>query len=191
MSAPRNCFLAYHRADAPAADRFVTEFDGVWRALIDRGIDASMAGAIVNSSNDAYIKTSIRETYLRATTVTIVLVGAHTWSRKFVDWEIAASLEHTATSPRSGLLAIRLPGAPADDAAILRTRLGDNIRGDDGYARLWPYPRTRAELAAMIEDAHRRRDTHAHLADNSRRLRERNAYVGGPPAGRLAARLAR
>ena len=34
------------------------------------------------------IRQKIRDNYLQDSTVTVVLVGAHTWQRKFVDWEI-------------------------------------------------------------------------------------------------------
>ena len=41
------------------------------------------------------IRQIIRDDYLRKSTVTVVLVGKHTWQRKFVDWEIGSSLRHT------------------------------------------------------------------------------------------------
>lgn len=51
----------------------------------------------------------IRETYLKDSTVTIVLVGAETWKQKNVDWEIDASLSEFPHHSKSGLLGIILP----------------------------------------------------------------------------------
>jgi hypothetical protein len=55
------------------------------------------------------VRQKIREEFLRDSAVTVVLVGASTWKRKHVDWEIGASVRHTQTHPRSGLLGILLP----------------------------------------------------------------------------------
>ena len=68
-----------------------------------------MPGDIINSNDADYIMQQIRERHLRTTTVTIVMIGKETWGRKFVDWEIAASLRNTKTTTASGLLAINLP----------------------------------------------------------------------------------
>ena len=44
--------------------------------------------------------------------MTVVLIGAETWKRKHVDWEIGASIRETEHNPRSGLLGILLPTYP-------------------------------------------------------------------------------
>src|SRR5690625_1135126 len=107
----RKCFISYHHDDESEVQKFIQDFDHSRDVLIARGIGASMAGDIINSNNSDYIKNRIREKYLRDTTVTIVLIGKCTWSRKFVDWEVSASLRNTPTASRSGLLAITLPSA--------------------------------------------------------------------------------
>jgi MTH538 TIR-like domain (DUF1863) len=53
------------------------------------------------------IKRYIADEYLDETNVTIVLIGRRTWQRKFVDWEIRASLHK-----KSGLIGIFLPSHP-------------------------------------------------------------------------------
>ncbi len=166
----RVCFLSYHRADFPHAKRFTDDFCAAYDRLIDRGIEASMAGAIASSEEADYIKHSIRTTYLRDSVVTIVLLGPCTWSRKFVDWEIAASLEKGEDYKRNGLLILILPGMDAD---LARTRIKDNI--DSGYAVVRHYPTSEAELIDAIEAAYllRERDD---LVDNSEPLRKRNAF---------------
>ena len=54
----------------------------------------------------------IREKQIRDAVVTVVLIGPCTWQRKFVDWEIGASLSETKSNPRCGLLGILLPNHP-------------------------------------------------------------------------------
>lgn len=52
------------------------------------------------------IRQIIRNEYLRDSTMTVVLVGAYIWQRKFVDWEIGSSIRKMQNNPRSGLLGI-------------------------------------------------------------------------------------
>lgn len=170
----RKCFISYHHDDENEVRQFIQNFDHDQDVLIARGIGASMAGDIINSDNDDYIKARIREKYLRDTTVTVVLVGKCTWARKFVDWEVAASLRNTSTASRSGLLAITLPSAADYYHKQLPARVADNMDGEDGYARWWKYPTSASSLADCIETAHDARSTRAHLVDNTRELRSHN-----------------
>lgn len=174
----RKCFISYHHDDEYEVQQFIQDFDHDQDVLIARGIGASMAGDIINSTNEDYIKARIREKYLRDTTVTIVLVGRCTWARKFVDWEVAASLRNTSTASRSGLLAITLPSAADYYDKKLPARVRDNIMGvsgADGYARWWKYPSSASSLANLIETAYDARSSRAHLVDNNRDLRSYNS----------------
>lgn len=171
----RKCFISYHHDDEVEVQRFIESFDHNQDVLIARGIGASMSGDIINSRDEAYIKSRIREKYLRDTTVTIVLVGECTWARKFVDWEVAASLRNTATATRSGLLAITLPSAANNTDRRLPERVADNVDGESGYARWWKYPSTASHLASLIETAHRARTTRSDMVDNTRALRAHNS----------------
>lgn len=171
----RKCFISYHHADEAEVQQFITTFDHNHDVLIARGIGASMSGDIINSTNADYIKAQIRSKYLRDTSVTIVLVGKNTWGRRFVDWEIAASLRNTSTASASGLMAITLPSVATDPGRQLPARLQDNFDGENGYARWWKYPTSTEGLANMIEEAYSARTKLAHLRDNTRALRQRNA----------------
>lgn len=171
----RKCFISYHHDDEYEVEQFIETFDHNQDVLIARGIGASMAGDIINSTDDDYIKARIREKYLRDTTVTIVMVGKCTWARKFVDWEVAASLRNTATASRSGLMAITLPSAADYSDRELPIRVSDNVAGEDGYARWWKYPSSASGLADMIETAYGYRSTRDYLVDNSRSLRSYNS----------------
>lgn len=169
------CFISYHHDDESEVARFIQTFDHNRDVLIARGIGAGMSGDIINSVDKDYIMRQIREKYLRDTSVTIVLIGRETWGRKYVDWEIAASLRNTSLSPASGLLAITLPSAADYSGRQLPDRLSDNVNGEDGYARWWTYPSSPQGLAQLIETAYTARTEKAHLRDNSRPLRQRNA----------------
>lgn len=171
----RKCFISYHHADEAEVEQFIQTFDHDRDVLIARGIGASMPGDIINSIDADYIKSQIRAKYLRDTTVTIVLVGRETWGRKFVDWEIGASLRKTATASASGLLAITLPSAANYSGKKLPARLDDNVNGESGYARWWKYPSSGEALAGLIEEAYAARTAKADRRDNTRPLRMRNA----------------
>ncbi|OMG24172.1 TIR domain-containing protein [Actinomyces naeslundii] len=174
----RKCFISYHHADEIEVAQFIQTFDHNQDVLIARGIGASMSGDIINSTNDDYIMRKIRENYLRDTSVTIVMIGKETWKRKFVDWEIAASLRNTPQVSASGLLAITLPSVAAYADRQLPYRLKDNIQGKDGtegYARWWRYPSNSDTLAELIEIAYSNRTKKDYLRNNSRPLRQRNA----------------
>lgn len=171
----RKCFISYHHADEAEVERFIQTFDHDRDVLIARGIGASMSGDIINSTNEDYIKSQIRERYLRDTTVTIVLVGRETWGRKFVDWEVGASLRNTMTASASGLLAVTLPSAADYSGKKLPARVEDNVNGETGYAKWWKYPTSGAVLADLIETAYAARTERAEQRSNSRPLRMRNA----------------
>lgn len=168
-------FVSYHHADEAEVAAFIDHFDHDHDVLISRGIGASMAGDVINSTDADYIKRRIRELYLRDSSVTLVLVGAQTWGRRFVDWEIAASLRNTATSSRNGLVAITLPSVSQTPGRQPPVRVSDNIDGENGYARWMKYPTSAASLAGMIDDAFTRRTSHADKVNNTRALRMRNA----------------
>ena len=169
------CFVSYHHDDEKEVEQFIDTFDHSHDVFIANGIGAGLPGDIINSSDSDYIMQQIRERYLRTTTVTIVMLGKNTWGRKYVDWEIAASLRNTKTTTASGLLAISLPSVQYYSDLQIPARLGDNIDGDHGYARWWRYPSNSDALAHFIEIAYSNRTRKGFLRNNSRKLRQRNA----------------
>lgn len=175
----RRCFISYHHQDESEVQEFIGDFDHDGDILISRGIGASMPGDVINSNDSQYIMRRIRELYLNNSTVTIVLVGRCTWARKYVDWEVAASLRNTANSNRNGLMAITLPSASQYNSRRLPERVNDNVDGEHGYARWWKYPSDTASLASMIEEAYSARVDRSHLAENSRQLFGKNRLCLG------------
>lgn len=90
-----------------------------------------------------------------------------TWARRYVDWEIQASLRHGKTATPNGLLGLVLPSAGKKPKAP--DRLSKNLLGKnsgDGYARWYWYPQRKDTLAKHIEDAFQARTSRAHLIVN-------------------------
>jgi hypothetical protein len=114
------------------------------------------------------IRRKIRDEYLRDSTVTVVLVGAETWKRKHVDWEIGSSIRDTQFNPRSGLLGILLPTYPLFsknqfDPHTIPPRLYYNI--ECKFAEMRPWSTNSESVQKWIHEAFLRRNTI--IPDNS------------------------
>ena len=115
---------------------------------------------------DDKILAEIRQNHLKDSTVTIVLIGSETANRKWIDWEIYASLRPYSSRSRNGLLGIYLPTADETPA-----RLQDNI--DSGYAVTMKWENISWQLRSKIDEAYRNREK-IDLLRNSRKRRDRN-----------------
>ena len=83
-----NVFVSYyHDQDQWDRERFV-------RMMGDNIIDRSVNIGDIPGPNPPTEATlqQIREEFIAQVSVTVVLIGRCTWQRKFVDWEIGASL---------------------------------------------------------------------------------------------------
>ncbi len=158
MAVRHKCFLSYHRTDKSAVDTFIGKFEG---AFIRRGIQ--MEEDIIDSDNTDYVMQRIRTLYLQDSTVTIVLIGKCTWARRFVDWEVQASLRKPPEGPPpNGLLAIQL----WETYKTLPNRVNLNV--DSGYAKFYKYPSSTTTLATIVDAAFDARTDKAHLIENPR-----------------------
>ena len=169
------CFLSYHVDDADEVAAFVEDYG---EAFIAKVLGISLEDDFVDSDDTDYVMDQIREKYLTDSTVTIVMVGKCTWSRRFVDWEIYSTLRNDKNNKRSGLMAITLPSAADYDAKRPPGRVADNVlgqNGNEGYARWWKYPTSAEILRSRIEIAYAARSSRADLIDNSRPRRMANA----------------
>lgn len=171
-------FISYHdgRRDGGVGDY---EYRVLFEQRFAGSAEAFVSGAVQDGDIDLTLSTDatrqrIREEYLRNTSVTVVLVGARTWQRKHVDWEIGASLRHTAFNPRSGVLGILLPTYPGYprqyNPHTIPPRLHDNL--ECGYATLHPWSDDPAQVKTWIHQAFARRNEV--LPDNSRTQFARN-----------------
>lgn len=167
----RRCFISYHHADELEVRAFIDRFSGPSGVFTHRALGVDLEPDIIESADTEYVMRRIREQYMAFTSVTIVMVGRGTWARRYVDWEIAASLRNGFAAPANGLLGVRLPsfimgvdGYPG--------RLNDNLLSapilpwQDCYARCIQYPTTAQELRDAIEQAYARREAGAHMINN-------------------------
>ncbi len=157
MPMSHKCFISYHADDKQAVENFCKKFSG---SFIHRGI--TMQGDIINSNDTNYVMQRIRQLYLQDSTVTIVLIGKCTWARKFVDWEIQASLRKPANGYPNGLVAIQL----WQSYNSLPNRMLLNV--SSGYAKFYKYPSSSIVLTNIIDEAFNARFNKNHLIDNPR-----------------------
>jgi hypothetical protein len=123
----RKVFVSYqHHGDQGYYEAFSKTFCDTYDVITDNSLERRIDSEDVN-----YVIRRIREGYVSGSSCTIVLVGKDTWGRKYVDWEIQATLEK-----KHGLIGVRLPTAPTtpQNTVIVPGRLFDNIKS--GYA-LW------------------------------------------------------
>jgi hypothetical protein len=159
----RKVFISHFRGDRKEVDDFIQGFGSVF---IPKVLGANDNDEFIKSTNPEYVMQRIREKYLEDSSVTIVLLGSCTHSRRYVDWEIKSSLQLGRYLP-NGLMGIVLPSQ--NNTAHLPDRLKANWnKNHEGcYARYWSYPSTRQQLWGWIEDAYQARESRAHLIDNS------------------------
>jgi hypothetical protein len=161
----RKCFISYYHADDDEVRRFVDIFDHTHDVFIVRRL-GEMPDDIINSNNTDYVMSRIRQNYIRDSTVTIVLAGQCTWARRYVDWEIQASLRSGETITPNGLLGIKLP-----TFTRFPERLESNLKRPgqtDSYAGWIDYPQSLDTLESAIEWAFARRTTHRQYIQNTR-----------------------
>lgn len=101
----RKVFISHYGADRFEVDAFIRNFSNVF---IPKVLGANNNDNFFNSSDTNYVMQRIREVYLQDSTVTIVLIGACTHSRRYIDWEIKSSLRQGGFTP-NGLMGIVLP----------------------------------------------------------------------------------
>jgi hypothetical protein len=101
-------FISYHHAADQAYKDALVRGGAQHRIFIDGSVDT---GDVRDDLEDERIREVIRDDYLRDTTVTVVLVGPTTRTRKHVDWEIYSSMYDGARNKKSGVLAVMLPSS--------------------------------------------------------------------------------
>ncbi len=163
---PRSIFVSYHHdVDQPYYDRLCQIIAGTYGVVRNNSLDTEF-----DSEDTEYVMRAIRERYIVGTSCTVVLCGRLTRWRKYIDWEIKASLDM-----EHGLLGLKLPNNPMIQNGVHKpARLQDNI--DSGYATWvwWEALVDSATLKSHIEAAIARP---AFLIHNTSPLRGRN----GPP----------
>jgi len=154
-------FVSYHHAnDQYYRDRFETLFTKGYDIMVSKSVQLGDINPYLPTDT---IRQKIRDEYLRDSTVTVVLIGAETWKRKHVDWEIASSIRNTQYNSRSGLIGIILPSYPKPyDPNIdylyntIPPRLHDNVQC--GFASIYNWSENPAEIQKWIHEAFQRRN---------------------------------
>lgn len=161
----RRVFVSYHHAgDQQYYNAFSRAFHDGYEAIQDNSLDRE-----IDSEATDYVMRRIREDYISGTSCTLVLCGAQTRWRKYVDWEIKATLDKG-----HGLIGVNLPTNPADSRGMVHVpdRLQDNVAS--GYAVWAQWHEITASPVALqhyIEIANSRS---AALIRNGRELRKRS-----------------
>ena len=158
-------FVSYqHDPDQPYYDKFSQLFHDAYECVFDNSLDDP-----VDSTNTDYIMQRIRDEYITGTSCTIVLVGPTSYQRKYLDWEIKATLDK-----EHGLIGVRLPTAPVtpDNKVVVPRRLHANIQSGYALSLSWSQVTASADaLKRFIADACSRSKT---LIVNPKELKTRN-----------------
>lgn len=161
----RNVFLSFHQEDEIEANIWCRRFSAYFNDFRTLGLDefGDDFAEHINSNDSDYVMRQIREKAIAGTSCTIVLVGKCTWARRYVDWEIAATLRNFEDSARGALIGVQLPSAQQHGWSKLPPRLQMNATdgdGDDvGYARFYPPAPSDGSIAGWVDDAVARRDS--------------------------------
>ena len=166
MSNRHKVFVSYHHALDEAYKTKFEKFGSIFDVLVPGSVND---GDIDSSLPAETIRQRIRDEFLRDTSVTVVLIGAETWQRKHIDWEIGSSIRHTEYNPRSGLLGILLPTYPRADPTkynprTIPPRLYDNAKCE--FAAIYNWSDNPTTVQDWIHQAYLRKG--AKQPDNSR-----------------------
>lgn len=180
--AKRKIFVAYHSDDELEVTVFCRRYAQYFSEIRTLGIaeEGDAYAEKIESGDSEYVMRRIRERKLAGTSCTVVLIGKCTWARRYIDWEIAATLRSNSGDPRGGLIAVQLPTAAENGFNRLPPRLELNLAVDKdgnhtGYARSYGAPPSDGTIAAWVEAAARRRDSMDPATGSTSDLRVRSS----------------
>jgi hypothetical protein len=159
-------FVSYHHGgDQAYYEAFSSKFHDTYEVVHDNSLERQ-----VDSDKVDYVMRRIREEHIAGSSCTIVLVGRETPRRKYVDWEIGATLEKT-----HGLVGVYLPNAvrTVEGKIIVPERLHDNVQSGFALFLSWQQITTSpTQLERYVAEA-KSRD--CRLIRNSRERKLRNS----------------
>ncbi len=170
----RRVFISHFRGDRTEVDNFINYFANQLGIFTPYVLGANDNDEFIDSTDTDYVMSKIREKYLKDSTVTIVLMGSCTHSRRYVDWEIKSSLRQGDYTP-NGLLGIVLPSQ--NNSAHLPPRFLKNWNQEHNncYARYISYPNSGNELGEWIDDAYSARTSRSNLIENPQEMMKYNS----------------
>ncbi len=169
----RRVFISHYKGDKTEVDNFIKSFSEIHEVFTPYVLGSNDNDDFINSTNTDYIMQQIREKYLKDSTVTIVLIGNCTHSRRYVDWEIKSSLQQGNVLP-NGLIGIILQSK--GNSAYLPPRFEKKWKNGNQncYARYRIYPQSVDELGEYIDDAFDARTSRVKLIINPKEMMEYN-----------------
>jgi MTH538 TIR-like domain (DUF1863) len=182
----RNIFISSFHNDRSEVDAFIYLWSTVHKVFTAKALGAFDNDDFINSDNPDYVMSEIRRKYLGDSSVTILLVGKCTHSRRYVDWELKSSLRRGQSLP-NGLLAYVLPSAMprSDPVSGITTQYPhlppklfanwDPNRQTNCYARYYVMPSSADQLRQQIENAVWDRTNRAELIQNDSDMMKYNS----------------
>jgi len=171
-------FISSFHNDRAEVDAFIYKWATVEKVFTPKALATFDNDELIKSNNPEYVMGVIRRDYIGDASVTIVLIGRCTHSRRYVDWEIKASLRRGESSP-NGLLAYVLQSATPQITPFvdwdklpwpsLPERLAANwnyYQQPSCYACYYTLPDSAATLRQNIENAFSDRTKRAELIKN-------------------------
>ncbi len=192
-------FVSYHHKNDQEYKKVLVDWAKENKIFEDYSVGL---GDIPEDWDDQKVRETIRDEYLRESTVTIVLVGTETKFRKHVDWEIYSSMHDGTKNKKSGIIVILLPSAKStyytcgfdNEKSIYPEQKWISITERFEYERRFPYMPARIidnllksgvnisvinwdkvtveNLTLMIENAYKNRANQDY--DMTRPMRDRN-----------------
>lgn len=177
----RKVFISsFHDGNSDEVDQFIFRWTQQEQVFIPKAIGSFHNDDFIDSNNPEYVMSEIRRKYLGDSSVTLVLIGRCTHSRRYVDWELKSSLRQPENGLPNGVLAYVLPsavplmppGVAWDKLAwpTIPDRLSANYNyynTEACYARYYTMPGSADQLRNQIELAYSDRTNRAHLITNS------------------------
>jgi antiphage defense system Thoeris ThsB-like protein len=182
----RTVFISSFHNDSAEVNAFIYRWATVEKVFTPKALATFDNDDFIYSDNPEYVMSEIRRKYIGDASVTIVLIGKCTHSRRYVDWEIKASLRRGQSLP-NGLLAYVLPSVRPKTNPLtglstpwpnLPERLDANwnfLQQDKCYARYYTMPSSAAELRQNIEAVFADRTNRANLIKNDSETMKYNA----------------
>ncbi len=159
----RKVFVSYHHGgDQWFYDELSRRHHDDHEVIADNSLERR-----IDSDDPEYVMRRIREKYLTGSSCTIVLVGKNTWGRKYVDWEIKATLDKG-----HGLIAVILP--TAGTLGPFPARLWDNVASGYAVWTSWQEFLNPSICRAVIADA---RSRSCRLIKNDREMKRQNGTL--------------
>lgn len=168
----RKVFISHYKGDRAEVDEFISRWATQEGVFIPKVLGAGQNYDSIDSTSTDYVMSQIRQRYLEDSTVTIVLIGSCTHSRRYIDWELKSSLRRGEDHP-NGLIGILLPSR---ESAHLPQRFADNWKRNetDCYARYRGEPTSAGQLGSWIEDAFDARTARDRFINNSQDMMKYN-----------------